>query len=494
MLKAWSLRKSGLVLMVAVVLLLGLPVWASPNHLILAPVEVSSGSLPDSNAQGTEAANKISFCYSISQPAKVTLKIYGEQGKVTTLLSEVPRARGYNCEAWGGRDNDGVILAPGTYRYLIAAQVSELTETASGKATFTQVPFAVGSFWTGALDEVSPTLKNYYNTSLISKGEFEQYLANWQKAALLLERLSQKERIREYRDLSSVLGTVLRLNRDGELSPDRAKILLGKVVPVNAEFFSRSPAPEYSYTKIPASQSNLTFVYYANQGIQLQPVTTLLRALEADDEDFLKTMEELLPLFADRFHQGQNFAVLEYYFAWEGQDGPWISSMSQGLALETLARAYKLTGDSRYLRLGDKILESFYVPWNQGGLRSIDQDEGWWYLEFSYNDKPRVLNGFLYSLLGLQAYRDLTGDKKAEELLERGLLEAERHIADYDLPLGDGSDAGWSKYSLEHGAATVDYHLTHLVLLSKLNEKTASPVFAEYQERWQEGLRAGPPD
>lgn len=484
--------RASVALLMMMFLLLVLPVWASPNQLVVAPVEIDSGS--PAGLEGRKPADHMSLCYSISKPAKVTIKIFDEQGDVSTLLDNVPRKRGYNCEAWDSETDNGFMLSPGTYQYLIAAQVSDLTETAAGKAVFTQMPFAVGSFWAEALDQVMPALRSYHNTGLISSSELDDYIANWQSAARLLEELAQKERIREYRDLSSVLRSILRLNDEGELSPDRVKILLGKVVPVNTDFFAKNPAPEYSYTTIPVPGSSVTYVYYAGQGIQFQPVTTLLRLLEGSDEDFLEAIGELEGLFADRFHHGKRFKVLEYYFEWEGHEGPWISSMAQGLALETVARAYKLTEDARYLALGAKLLEAFYVPWDSGGFRSTDAHAGWWYLEFSYTDKPRVLNGFLYSLLGLHAYYDLTGDAKAEELLARGLIEVEQHLADYDLPLEDHADAGWSKYSLTHGTASLDYHLTHLVLLSKLNLATGSPVLAEYHQRWHKGLKRGVPD
>lgn len=61
-------------------------------------------------------------CYTLNQPASVTITVLDYYGIVRNFLSASQRRAGLSCEGWTGTDNSGRILAPGTYRLSIVAK------------------------------------------------------------------------------------------------------------------------------------------------------------------------------------------------------------------------------------------------------------------------------------------------------------------------------------------------------------------------------------
>jgi hypothetical protein len=167
----------------------------------------------------------------------------------------------------------------------------------------------------------------------------------------------------------------------------------------------------------------------------------------------------------------------EYYFEWGGYDPPWISAIANGMGLEMLAYAYNFTKNSTYLELGNYTLNSFLIPWYEIGV--LDEDEhGYWYLEYAYTNKMRVLNGFLRSLVGLYKYYQISANITSLELFQQGSIEAIYHLPDYDT-------GNWSAYSLENNDAPIHYHVFHIQLLRALFTFTSEDVYLEFADRWQ---------
>ena len=84
--------------------------------------------------RGTDAKYKTtSFCYSLSQNANVTIKVYNYKGEVKTVVNNSYRAAGRHYEGWTGTNNSGQILPSGNYGYIISA-----TNTA-GKRTYSGI-------------------------------------------------------------------------------------------------------------------------------------------------------------------------------------------------------------------------------------------------------------------------------------------------------------------------------------------------------------------
>ncbi len=132
--------------------------------------------------------------------------------------------------------------------------------------------------------------------------------------------------------------------------------------------------------------------------------------------------------------------ILEY--TWK-KPYDWASCIAQGQGLSVLIRAHSLTKDKKYLAPCKKLLKSFETDYRKsGGILETDRYGDAWYLEFPATVRHgRVLNGFLYALIGLWEYYLYTKDKQAKKLFETGKETAAKNLDLYDL------DWGWFKWS-----------------------------------------------
>lgn len=125
----------------------------------------------------------------------------------------------------------------------------------------------------------------------------------------------------------------------------------------------------------------------------------------------------------------------------------WYSAMGQGHAISLLARAYyHSNGDARYLRAAINGLKPFRVPSRQGGVLARFMGKYEWYEEYPTTPASFVLNGFIYSLLGLYdlnatAPRNLSHE--AGLLFDQGMLSLKKMLSLYDTGSG-------SIYDLRH--------------------------------------------
>lgn len=189
--------------------------------------------------------------------------------------------------------------------------------------------------------------------------------------------------------------------------------------------------------------------------------------------------------------QGQ-FIVWPYLFDWHGDlSAPWISCLSQSLAISVLVRGYLITGKSDYLDMAAKALGSFQVGLEQGGVARSDTDGNLFFEEAPTAEPSTILNGFVFGLWGVYEYWQVSGSPQAEDLFQAGSSSLARTLARYDLGI-------WSRYSLRRGRfglpdiASRFYHELHIVQLEVLGSLTGEPVFLQFAERWRQcRARAG---
>ncbi|MCD6098978.1 MAG: hypothetical protein J7K33_00185 [Candidatus Marinimicrobia bacterium] len=158
---------------------------------------------------------------------------------------------------------------------------------------------------------------------------------------------------------------------------------------------------------------------------------------------------------------------------------PWVSGMAQGQGIQVLAYAYNLTGNEIYLNTAKSALGAFYVPVEEGGVLYIEDDGGWWYLEYGYKGepKPKTLNGFIFALIGIHEYYRITKDDDALYLFNRGVDELKRHLNDYDT-------GSYTVYDLV-GTPAGKYHEVHVKQMLTMYNLTGDPIFLEYYEKWK---------
>lgn len=114
--------------------------------------------------------------------------------------------------------------------------------------------------------------------------------------------------------------------------------------------------------------------------------------------------------------------------------------MGQGHAISLLARAYHHSkGDSRYLRAAVDGMKPFRVPSKQGGVLAKFLGKFDWYEEYPTTPASFVLNGFIYSLLGLydlNATAPLTMAKEARSLYDQGMISLKKMLVLFDTGSG----------------------------------------------------------
>ncbi|VDN03778.1 unnamed protein product [Thelazia callipaeda] len=189
----------------------------------------------------------------------------------------------------------------------------------------------------------------------------------------------------------------------------------------------------------------------------------------------------------------------------------WYSAMAQGHALSVLTRAFVLTNDTKYLQAAKnalllfktaKINDILYATSMGIKLSNIfaHRDEAAkggvrnelfhhpWFEEYPTTPGTFVLNGFLYSLIGLYDFAQLSalrGDENDSAALFSIGLESLRTF----LPLFDTGSG--TLYDLRHlnlrGAPNLarwDYHSVHIYLLKWLYIITKDELFNVTADRW----------
>lgn len=125
----------------------------------------------------------------------------------------------------------------------------------------------------------------------------------------------------------------------------------------------------------------------------------------------------------------------------------WYSAMGQGHAISLLARAYfHSNGESRYLRAAINGLKPFRVPSRQGGVLAKFMGKFEWYEEYPTTPASFVLNGFIYSLLGLYDLNATAPKNLSHEagfLFDQGMISLKKMLSMYDTGSG-------SIYDLRH--------------------------------------------
>jgi len=166
----------------------------------------------------------------------------------------------------------------------------------------------------------------------------------------------------------------------------------------------------------------------------------------------------------------------------------WYSAMAQGHAMSVLARAWSRTRRKEYLDAALRAVEIFSVASERGGVRAIFAEHYPWYEEYPTTPSSFVLNGFIYSLIGLYDLYSVAppgqGDT-AQKLYRDGVTSLETMLALYDTGSG-------SVYDLRHvtlagnapNLARWDYHATHINQLLLLATIEKNPLYNTVARRW----------
>jgi len=181
--------------------------------------------------------------------------------------------------------------------------------------------------------------------------------------------------------------------------------------------------------------------------------------------------------------------VWPYTFDWrEGRcqlTAPWICAMAQGLAISVLVRAYRLgRGGRLLLDLARAATHVFEKGLEDGGVRTLEHG-GALYEEYPGYPLPRVLDGFLFSLLGLWDLAAQTSERRVQQLFADGIVGLLRSLDAWDYR------RMWSWYGSHGYLCPPQYHRLNAALLRALSAVSGEPILRARAEAW-DPPRRGP--
>lgn len=228
---------------------------------------------------------------------------------------------------------------------------------------------------------------------------------------------------------------------------------------------------------------------YRAQGIQYNPLfvawwslLNLERYLRHDDKSHLQNfLVQVDWLKTNAVHRADGAVVWPCYFDW--QEGfcrlrsPWISAMYQGVIISALVRGYRLTGDQQLLDLCKGATLVFHQTIEEGGVKTSVNGESL-YEEYPGYPLARVLDGFLFSLLGLYDFAVQSKTVEARKLFDEGIEGLKQMLEFWDYR------NKWSWYGNKAYLSPPHYHKLNYSLLSILGKLTGEEKLLRYAGLW----------
>jgi D-glucuronyl C5-epimerase C-terminus len=304
---------------------------------------------------------------------------------------------------------------------------------------------------------VTAALQSLLHAAAISETSYHQDYSAYVAAKSSLGKLSGTRK----EELGAVLANVQAMASAGELIPSRLPALF-LTLERNRRWWTTEPLLA-SDERVSFPGSRIIWEHYPGQGIEIQWLATFGEAngyyLSGDENANLRQLiGEVIPLATQR----AGGIAWEYMFHFDGGSPPWTSGLSQGTALQVLARAWSRFKEPADLTAAQQALGIFQTPPPQG-VR-VKTSVGAMYAEYTYAPSDRILNGFIQSLVGLYDYTSITKDPVGLALFEAGDAEARAIVPFYDT-------GAWSMYD-QFGESDLNYHELLTEFLQHLCERT----------------------
>jgi len=203
----------------------------------------------------------------------------------------------------------------------------------------------------------------------------------------------------------------------------------------------------------------------------------------ADRKSFLAQTDWLIA------HQSADGRWL-YSFEWGSQQVPWWSAIAEGQGMSALLRAYAMTGDPAALAAVIRARGTFDRDLGDDGIAAPVTVGGTTYIvyqEYLPGYEPNVLNGWIFSLIGLYETETYLGDSGAYEDLwssDRGFVALKALLPYYDT-------GAWSRYYVERfgkspsgGLDTTAYHILVIAQLRYLATISGDAFFSDCAARF----------
>ncbi|HEV8510039.1 MAG TPA: D-glucuronyl C5-epimerase family protein [Gemmatimonadales bacterium] len=218
-------------------------------------------------------------------------------------------------------------------------------------------------------------------------------------------------------------------------------------------------------------------------------LTSLERWLQGDDPAgrgiLLRQVDWLEAHAVERHDQA---IVWPLTFDWQegacSLKAPWISAMVQGLVISSLVRAHRITDEPRLLDLCARATRVFETDIEHGGVRTAE-GEGTMYEEYPGLPLPRVLDGFLFSLLGLYDLWMETDDAHVFDLFTSGIAGLRHALPSWDYR------GKWSWYGSHGYLCPPQYNSLNSALLTTLARLSGEVMLRDYAAAWAPTHRSG---
>ena len=258
----------------------------------------------------------------------------------------------------------------------------------------------------------------------------------------------------------------------------------------NRQYWPRLPYPA-SRDAVSFKGSQIVFVFFPGEGLQLHPLTTFKKAnalfgfcnrreASCDEAALRRILDEMTALAVKR----GNFIAWEYQFYFGGGTPPWMSGMAQATGIQALGRASQLLDEPKYAETARRALGAFETA-PPTGVRTTGPRGGVHYLQYSFAPRLYIFNAFLQSLIGLHDFAEITGDAEA-----RGLFRAAEPEARAEIPYSDVGD--WSLYNYAGHESDRDYHELLREFLQSMCTRRLGQVYCTYARKYR-GYQVDPP-
>ena len=162
-------------------------------------------------------------------------------------------------------------------------------------------------------------------------------------------------------ELGAVLANVQAIAAAGEFTPTRLPALF-LTLERNRSWWTSEPLLSNG-ERVSFPPSHIVWEYYPGQGIEIQWLATFGEAngyylSGRENSNLRQLLSEVIPLASDR----AGGIAWEYMFRFDGGLPPWTSGLSQGTALQVLARAYSRLKEAPDLTAAQQALGIFETP------------------------------------------------------------------------------------------------------------------------------------
>lgn len=304
---------------------------------------------------------------------------------------------------------------------------------------------------------VGSALASLQRSGQITPALYTKYASAYAAATRSLGRLSGTRRA----ELGAVVANVQAMAGSGYFSASRLPVIF-LTLERNRQWWTSESLLEGG-TRISFPPSKIVWEHYSGQGIEIQWLGTFGEAngyylSGHENANLHQLLSEVIPLATQR----AGGIAWEYMFQFDGGRPPWTSGLSQGTALQVLARAWSRFKEPALLSAAQQALGIFEAT-PSAGVRTKTA-AGANYAEYTYAPSDRILNGFIQAVVGLYDYTQITKDPLGLRLFEEGDAEARAATPRYDT-------GAWSMYD-QYTESDLNYHELLTEFLQHLCERT----------------------